>query len=252
MALTTLLALSVAACVTRGDIEEIKENQKTIIDKLEKVARAPARPTPPQRPRGPDRASTYSFPVGESFARGSNDALITLIEVTDFQCPYCKRVGPTLDALEKKYGKDLRRVLKHNPLGFHPNAMPAAMAAECAGEQGKFWEMKKALFDNSKALAKEQLSTYATQVGLDVGRWKKCFDGDKYKDKILADQRTATQLGARGTPAFFINGRFISGAQPQQKFEALIDEELKKAKDSGIARADYYRKAVVEKGKKKL
>ena len=130
--------------------------------------------------------------------------------------------------------------------------MPAAMAAECAAEQGKFWEMKKALFDNNKALAKEQIPGYARTVGLDMGRWQQCFDGEKYKKRIQDDQRISMQLGARGTPAFFINGRFISGAQPQTAFEAVIDEELKKAKASGIARQEYYQKAIVEKGKKTL
>lgn len=116
--------------------------------------------------------------------------------------------------------------MKHNPLGFHPNAMPAAMAAECAGEQGKFWEMKKALFENNKALEKDKIPAYARTVGLDMGRWQTCFDGEKYKKKIQDDQRTAMQLGARGTPAFFINGRFLSGAQPFESFQAIIDEEL--------------------------
>ena len=154
--------------------------------------------------------------------------------------------------MEKKYGKDIRRVVKHNPLGFHPNAMPAAIAVECAVEQGKGWDMKKALFDNNKALEKEKLPGYAKSVGMDMGRWQKCFDTDKHKKRIETDQRTAMSLGARGTPAFFVNGRFLSGAQPQTAFEALIDEELKKAKASGIARKDYYQKAVVEKGKKEL
>jgi protein-disulfide isomerase len=130
--------------------------------------------------------------------------------------------------------------------------MPAANAAECAREQGKFWEMKKVLFANQRALAKDQLPTYAKQAGVDMGRWKSCFEAEKYKQRIQNDQRLAMSLGARGTPAFFINGRFLSGAQPQAAFETLIDEELKKAKASGIAREDYYEKAVVNKGQKKL
>jgi protein-disulfide isomerase len=157
-----------------------------------------------------------------------------------------------LKALEAKYGKDLRIAFKHNPLGFHPNAMPAASAAECAREQGKFWQMHDQLFDNQKDLAKEKLEGYARTAGLDVGRWKACFDADKYKERIQGDQRAAMQLGARGTPAFFINGRFLSGAQPQPAFEALIDEELKKAKGSGLSRKEYYEKAIVEKGKKAM
>jgi protein-disulfide isomerase len=157
-----------------------------------------------------------------------------------------------LKALEEKYGKDLRIAFKHNPLGFHPNAMPAANGAECAREQGKFWQMHDKMFENQRDLAKERIEQYAKEAGLDFGRWKGCFDAEKYKDRILGDQRMAMQLGARGTPAFFINGRFLSGAQPQPAFEALIDEELKKAKDSGMSRKEYYEKAIVEKGKKAM
>ena len=130
--------------------------------------------------------------------------------------------------------------------------MPAANAVECAGEQGKFWEMHDKIFENNRALEDAQLESYAKAVGADVGRWKSCFSTNKYKAKIELDQRTSVSLGARGTPAFFVNGRFLSGAQPQPAFEALIDEELKKAKASGVARADYYKKQVVEKGQKSM
>ena len=154
--------------------------------------------------------------------------------------------------MSKKYGNDLRVVFKHNPLGFHNRAMPAANAVECAGEQGKFWEMHDAIFENNRALEDAQLEGYAKKVGVDMGRWKSCYTANKHKAKIEEDQRTSVALGARGTPAFFVNGRFLSGAQPQPAFEALIDEELKKAKASGISRADYYKKAVEEKGLKRM
>jgi protein-disulfide isomerase len=130
--------------------------------------------------------------------------------------------------------------------------MPAANAAECAGEQGKFWEMHDRIFENNRALEDANLETYAKTVGVDAGRWKKCYAENKHRAKIQSDQRTAVVLGARGTPAFFVNGRFLSGAQPLPAFEALVDEELKKAKASGISKSEYYAKAVVEKGLKKL
>jgi len=143
-------------------------------------------------------------------------------------------------------------VFKHNPLGFHPNAMPAALAAECAREQGKFWQISELMFANQQQLSPDNYEKWAQQVGVDMGRFKKCFADQKYKSRIEEDQRTSMQLGARGTPAFFINGRFLSGAQPQPAFEALIDEELKKAKASGMAAKEYYQKAVVEKGEKSM
>ena len=110
--------------------------------------------------------------------------------------------------------------------------MPTANASECAGEQG--------------------IDAYAGKVGANVGKWKSCYSANKFKAKIQKDQATAVALGARGTPAFFINGRFLSGAQPFPAFQTLIDEELKKAKASGVSKADYYQKVVVGKGAKKM
>jgi protein-disulfide isomerase len=126
------------------------------------------------------------------------------------------------------------------------------MAAECAREQGKFWEMHDIIFENQRALEDPQLEEYAKKVGLDMGRWKSCYSSNKYKDRVEKDQQLAGQLGARGTPAFFINGRFLSGAQPFPNFARIIDEELEKAKNSGVPKGQYYDKQVVEKGEKKL
>jgi len=154
--------------------------------------------------------------------------------------------------LSKKYGNDLRIVFKHNPLPFHQNAMPAANATECAREQGKFWEMHDMIFENPQALTPADFEGHAGKIGLDVGRYKSCYSANKYKARIEADQKTAAALGARGTPAFFINGRFLSGAQPVENFARLVDEELKKAKASGMSKGEYYDKAVVGKGKKSI
>jgi protein-disulfide isomerase len=130
--------------------------------------------------------------------------------------------------------------------------MPAANASMCANEQGKFWEMHDTIFENMRQLEDKDLEGYAKKVGLDAGRYSTCYKANKYKDQILKDQKTASSLGARGTPAFFINGRFLSGAQPFPAFQKLVDEELKKAKESGIAKAEYYNKAIVGKGQKKM
>ncbi len=245
------LTVSLAGCVTRGDIEEIKENQKKILDKLERGGPA-ARPTPPARPQGPDPAKTYAFPAGDSPAKGPADAWVTIIEGSEFQCPFCSKVNPTIAQLLDKYKGDIRVVFKHNPLGFHPNAMPAALASECAHEQGKFWQMHDLMFANQRELSDAKYEEWAGQIGLSMGRFKECYQSKRHEARIQADQRTLMQLGARGTPAFFINGRFLSGAQPVEAFSALIDEELKKAKASGIPRAQYYDKAVVQAGQKSI
>jgi protein-disulfide isomerase len=243
------LSLALSACVTRGDIEEIKANQKEI---LEKIGKAPARQPPRQRPRGPDPKKVYSMSVDGAPIKGPADAWVTIVEVSDFQCPYCKRVTPTLKQLEEKYGSDVRFAFKHNPLSFHNRAKPASNAAACAGEQGKFWQMHDQLFENQRQLEDANFEQYAGKIGVDVGKWKSCYSSKKYEGKITGDQRQVVSLGARGTPAFFINGRFLSGAQPLPAFQALVDEELAKAKKSGIAKADYYKKAVVEKGSKAM
>ncbi len=151
-----------------------------------------------------------------------------------------------------EYKDDVRIVFKQNPLGFHKRAMPAANATECAGEQGKFWEMHDVIFENNRKLEDADLESYAEKVGLKMKFFKDCYKENKYKYRILDDQKTAVGLGARGTPAFFVNGRYLSGARPLEDFKKIIDEELKKAKGSGIPRAEYYKKAIVAKGKKRL
>lgn len=246
------LGLGLAACVTRGDVEDIKNDQKKILDKLDALSRGGVAQQRPQAPKGPDAAKVYAFPIDGSPVKGPADAWVTIIEVSDFQCPFCKRVNDTMKQIEEKYGNDVRLVFKHNPLPFHNRAMPAANASMCAHEQGKFWPMHDQLFANNQALEDAQIEGYAKQIGLDLNRFKSCFTENKFKAQIQGDQMKATQLGARGTPAFFINGRFLSGAQPFPSFQALIDEELKKAKDSGVGKREYYAKQVVEKGEKAL
>ena len=112
--------------------------------------------------------------------------------------------------------------------------------------------MHDAIFANQRALTDEDLTGHAKKIGVNAGKWQKCYKDNKHKARIEKDQKTAVSLGARGTPAFFINGRFLSGAQPFPAFQTLIDEELKKAKASGIKRGDYYKKGVVAKGAKKM
>jgi len=112
--------------------------------------------------------------------------------------------------------------------------------------------MHDLIFEDQRQLEDPQFEAYAKQLGLDVEKWKACYGSKKYDARIDADQNQAVTLGARGTPAFFINGRFLSGAQPFAAFQTLIDEELKKAKASGIPKEEYYKKVVEEKGSKKL
>jgi protein-disulfide isomerase len=137
----------------------------------------------------------------------------------------------------------VRVVFKHNPLPFHKNAMPAAEAAMAADAQGKFWEMEKKLFENQRALERADLERYAQELHLDVNRFKADLDGHTHQRRIEADQRLAQQIGARGTPAFFINGRNVRGALPYEEFKRVIDEEITRADrvlKTGVPRSRLY------------
>jgi protein-disulfide isomerase len=126
-------------------------------------------------------------------------------------------------------------VFRDLPLSMHPNAQGAAEAAQCAHEQGKFWEYHDKLFASQQALGRDQLKQYATDLGLDAAAFNACFDAGKPKDSIAQDAKDAEALGVTGTPAFFINGRFVSGALPYEAFASIIDEEIQ-SKGGGAAK----------------
>lgn len=219
----------------RDALEERVETLEAAIARIDAELDAPAPapiPLPEEpsvKPGRPDPAERYRVPVGRSASKGSADAKVTLVMVTDFQCPFCKRVQATIRGLERRYGSDLRIVVKHNPLAFHNRARPAALAAEAAHEQGKFWELHDLLYENNRALSDDDLVRWAKKAGCNMSR----FRADKAKAEISRrvdeDVALAKKVGARGTPAFFINGRFLSGAQPEAAFAEVIDEELKEA-----------------------
>jgi protein-disulfide isomerase len=159
-------------------------------------------------------------------SKGPATAPVTIIEFSDYECPFCKRAEASVDQVMKTYGDKVKLVYRNYPLPMHPNARPASEAAACAEAQGKFWEYHKKLFDNQTALGKDQLKTYAKDVGLDQAKFDKCLDSSEFKAKIDQDVDAASKVGVTGTPAFFINGRMLSGAQPFEKFKEVIDEEL--------------------------
>jgi protein-disulfide isomerase len=208
-----------------------------------------AAPAPREAPAADN--TVYKVPVNSVDAvKGPADALVTIVEFSEFQCPFCSRVLPATKQILDTYGKDVRIVFKHAPLPFHADAPLASEAALAAGEQGKFWEMHDKLFANMKALKRENLDAYATELGLNMGKFKAALDGGKYKAQIDADQKLAAQIGASGTPNFYINGRNLVGAQPFEAFKKVIDEELAKAQalvKAGTPRAQVYAK-VTENG----
>ncbi len=163
--------------------------------------------------------------VGPS--KGATDAKVTIVEFSDFQCPYCSRAEPAVDEVMQKYPGKVRVVFRHFPLSFHEKAPKAAEAAACAEEQGKFWEYHKTLFANQGKLDVPDLKEHAKTLGLDTTKFEACLDGSKMKAKVDGDTAAGAKVGVNGTPAFFINGVMLSGAQPFSEFEKIINQELK-------------------------
>lgn len=223
------------AAIERRQVRALTDDLTGRVTELE-ASNVPVRP-PAARPGRPDPRARYAATIGNAQTRGSASALVTLVMWGDYQCPYTKRAMSTVEALEKKYGDDLRIVFKHNPLAFHKEALSAAKAAEAAARQGKFWKMHGLLFGSAKELSAQKYTKFAKKLGLSRKQFARDMKSEELEREIKEQQAQGAQLGARGTPAFFVNGRFLSGAQPQQVFEELIDHELSEAQrmvDRGV------------------
>ena len=192
-----------------------------------------------------DGPAILKVPVGNSPSKGPADALVTIVEFSDFECPFCGRVNPTLKQVQDTYGDKVRIVFKQNPLPFHKNAPLAHEYALAANEQGKFWELHDVFFANMKGLQADKLDGYAEQVGLDMAKLKASLATGKPKSQVASDKALAAKVGARGTPNFFVNGEQLTGAQPFAKFKAVIDKQLAVAEGlvaKGVKKKDVYTK----------
>ncbi len=165
--------------------------------------------------------------IGNSPVRGNADAKITIVEFSDFQCPFCQRGANTMEDVLKEYPNDVKLVFKNLPLPFHDKAKPAAKAALAAGKQGKFWEMHDALFKNQGDLSEELYVKLAGDLSLDVAKFKTDLASEELTKQVEEDSAQAQKLGVNGTPGFFVNGVLVSGAQPLPAFKAIIDRWLK-------------------------
>lgn len=162
-------------------------------------------------------------------SRGAENAPVTIVEFSDYQCPFCKRAEPVIDEILAKYPDRVRVVYRHFPLDqIHPRARPAAEASLCAGEQGKFWEFHEKLF-SGEGLEEADLVAYAEAVGLDKAKFEACVSERRFQKQVEADLAAARAAGVSGTPAFFVNGIMLSGAQPVEKFVEIIERELASA-----------------------
>jgi protein-disulfide isomerase len=259
-----LAATAVSACETAssGNTEAKLDDIVARLDKLEtdlKAAPAAGRAAPQrQRPAGPDASKVYAVPVEGAPAKGPAHAKITLVEAFEFACPFCERVNPTIEQLQKEYGNDLKVVYKN--FVVHPDTATIPAQAACAAhKQGKYSEMTHLIWEKGfkagRNLSRDNMGTLAAEAGLDMKRFNADIDGDECKKTVQQDQNELRTVGVQGTPAFFINGRYLSGAQPIDNFKRIIDEELKKANErvaQGTKVEDYYKKFVLEQGLKKL
>ncbi len=207
--------------------------------------RKPSHPRPPQEspktpqaPRAgmPQQAPQVAKPqpgekrqvsvAPDDAALGPAGAQVTIVEFSDFQCPYCGKAAATLKRVRDAYGDKVRVVFKHHPLSFHKDAPLAHQAAVEAHRQGRFWEFHDRLFE-TRAVQRTDLEGHAQALGLDMTRFTQALDSGQHATRVQRDVQQAQSLGATGTPAFFINGRFLSGAQPLEKFKEMIDAELR-------------------------
>jgi protein-disulfide isomerase len=170
----------------------------------------------------------YDIPVDDDPILGSEDAPITIVEFSDYECPYCRQWhSEVYSQLIDTYGDQIRFVYRDFPLeSIHANAKPAAEAANCANEQGVFWDYHDKLFSNELGLSPEAYQGYASQLGMDEEAFQECIESDRYQQEVQSDFDFAAELGIRSTPTFFINGIAVVGAQPFEIFQEVIEKEI--------------------------
>jgi protein-disulfide isomerase len=227
------VALLFAGCVDKKQLERIEENQKEILAKVriieagqKEMATKITAPAAKQRPTI-DFNKVHNLPIGTSAVKGNKSATITITEFSDFQCPYCARLQPTLNDVLKAYPKEVKLVFKDFPLSFHKQARNAAKAARAAGEQGKYWEMHDLIFVDFNKLTDSSFKEYATKLGLDVNKFTADFSSNKYDALIQQDISLARQAGVTGTPTLYLNGKRMQ-RRSLEDFKEAIDAALKK------------------------
>ncbi len=196
--------------------------------------------------RGDVPFERFFVELGDAPVRGPETAPVTIVAFSDFECPYCERGHQTIQQVEREYGEKVRIAYKAYPLDFHSHAMVAALAAKSAQDQGKFWEFHDLLF-RQRGLDMQRLDGYAKEAGLDMSRLHADLEALKWGSSVQRDLRQARRLGVTGTPAYFINGRHLSGAKPIEVMREVIDKELELAagwKAKGVVPAKIYEHAI--------
>ncbi len=198
------------------------EAMNNLVEQLRNQANVDVALEAPELPR-------LEVAVGVNPPRGPETAPITIIEFADYECPYCSRGYSTMKEVMEKYDGKVKWYFRDFPLSFHRNAVSYSVAASCAGEQGKYWEMHDAILDNQKGLADGGLEGLAGKIGIDVAAFTACAGDTARNKQVMQDMTDGQAVGVSGTPAYFINGIMISGAQPFENFESIIERELESA-----------------------
>ncbi len=175
------------------------------------------------------KAPKVEVEEGDSPALGPKDAPVKIVEWTDYQCPFCGRARAAVNQIMDTYKGKVRYAIRDFPLSFHKDAPKAHEAAHCAGDQNKYWDYNKKLFGSQKDIKLDDLKKYAGELKLNMDKFNQCVDSGKYTQKVQQDQAAGEKAGVSGTPAFFVNGRMISGARPFEAFKEIIDDELESA-----------------------
>lgn len=196
-----------------------QEAHDSFIDSLKEGTKVSYRLDPPRV-----EVESEGFP-----AKGPADAPVTIVEFSDFECPFCSRVVPTLEKVKEEYGDKVRIVFRQFPLAMHPNAPKAAEASLCAAAQDKFWEMHDLMFEEQRQLTVADLKAKAERLELDTEQFNQCLDSGEYTDEVQTDMQAGQRAGVTGTPAMFVNGRLVSGAVPFEQVAEVIDSELDRA-----------------------
>jgi protein-disulfide isomerase len=219
----------------KASVERIEAQQKDIQTKLEaieksnKEAIAKGGAARPAAPNAPDPNKKHDIKIGNAACKGPDNATVTIVEWSDFQCPFCAQAKDLMHQILDAYPKDVRFCFKHYPLPFHPHAMPAAKAAIAAQKQGKFFEMHDKLFDGIRELSPENYVKWAGEIGLNVEQFKKDMESPEAAAQVTSDMKEAGEVGVRGTPSFFIDGKQPAG-RSFELYKSIIDENIKNAK----------------------
>jgi len=233
--LTVLILLkrfsSLTGCVDKEKIDNIEQTLKDIHSTLKnvesKLDKIPRTATAPQRP-AIDYNKVHNLPVGTSAIKGNKDAKVTIVEFSDFQCPYCARFAPTINEVLKAYPNEVRFVYKDFPLSFHKQARNAAKAARAAGEQGKFWEMHDLIFENFSKVNEAMFKDFAAKLNLDMNKFLSDFKSTKYDNLIQQDINLGRQAGVTGTPSLYMNGKRMqrrSFDDFKQSIDAILNQK---------------------------